>query len=137
MLDYMNLAIKESQKAYKKQDIPVGCVIVLNNKVISKAYNNRQKKHSIIGHAEINAILKAERKIKDWRLNNCDMYVTLYPCEMCKSVIKESRINHVYYLLNKENNSNKEENYIQIKDENDIINKYKSSLKKFFEQLRK
>ena len=126
MLDYMNLAIKESQKAYKKQDIPVGCVIVLNNKVISKAYNNRQKKHSIIGHAEINAILKAERKINDWRLNNCDMYVTLYPCEMCKSVIKESRINHVYYLLNKENNSNKDENYIQIKDENDTINKYKN-----------
>ena len=96
---YMNMAIKQAIKAFKKKEVPVGAVIVHNNKIIAKACNDRQNKHSVIGHAEIKAILKAAKKLRDWRLNECDLYVTLKPCAMCESIIKESRIKSVYYKI--------------------------------------
>ena len=98
---YMNMAIKQAIKAFKKKEVPVGAVIVHNNKIIAKACNDRQNKKSVIGHAEINAILKASKRLGDWRLNECDLYVTLKPCAMCESIIKESRIKSVYYILEK------------------------------------
>ena len=99
----MNIAIKEAKKAYKKGEVPVGAVIVKNNKIIAKAHNTKEKSKQAICHAEINAIKKATKKIKNWRLTNCDIYVTLFPCPMCASAIQQSRIENVYYALPCEN----------------------------------
>ena len=136
MNQYMNVALKEAIKASKKLEIPVGAVVVCNNKIIAKAHNNRQNNYNVLGHAEINAIIKASKKLKDWRLDICDLYVTLYPCEMCKIIIKESRISKVYYLLDKFEDVEKDANYFKI-EENDDFKNYKDTMKKFFEKLRK
>lgn len=98
---YINVLMSLANKAYKKNEIPVGAIIVFNNKIISKGYNKKNRKNDITNHAEIIAIKKAARKFKDWRLTNCDLYVTLEPCDMCKEIIKQSRIRNVYYLLDK------------------------------------
>ena len=134
MKDFMTLAFEESIKANKKNEIPVGAIIVRNNKVISKSHNNRQKKYNVLGHAEINAILKAEKKIKDWRLNNCDLYVTLKPCSMCENIIKQSRINNVYYILDKPNKSSIGDG--QLYDNIDLKEKYEQLLKNYFKKMR-
>lgn len=98
---YMMIAIKEAEKAYKKNEVPVGAIIVQNNKVIAKSFNTREKTHNILGHAEINTIKKASKKLRTWKLDGCEMYVTLKPCSMCETVIKQSRIKNVYYILDK------------------------------------
>ena len=130
----MTLAFEESIKANKKNEIPVGAIIVRNNKVISKSHNNRQKKYNVLGHAEINAILKAEKKIKDWRLDDCDLYVTLEPCDMCISIIKESRIKNVYYLAKNTNKSSIGDG--QLYDNIDLKEKYEQLLKNYFKKMR-
>lgn len=94
--------IKLSKKAYKKNEVPVGAIIVKNNKIIAKAYNKIEKKHDATLHAEILAIKKASKKLKNWRLNECEMYVTLEPCKMCSSAIELSRIKKIYYLVKKD-----------------------------------
>lgn len=99
MENFMETAYKEALKAYKNDEIPVGAVVVKNNRVISKAHNDRQKRSNVLGHAEINAIVKAAKRQKDWRLDGYVLYVTLEPCDMCRAIIKESRIEKVYYLL--------------------------------------
>ncbi len=93
------ILLKEAIKAYKEDEVPVGCVITKEEKIIAKAHNTRQKKHKCINHAEINAIIKAEKKLKDWRLNGCTMYVTLKPCSMCNEVIKQARIKNIFYII--------------------------------------
>lgn len=93
----MNIALNEAKKARKKCEIPIGALIVLNNKIISRAHNTKEKKKCAVFHAEINAIIKASKKLKDWRLNNCIIYVTFEPCPMCMSAIKQSRIKKVVY----------------------------------------
>ncbi|MFV0380065.1 MAG: tRNA adenosine(34) deaminase TadA [Anaerorhabdus sp.] len=97
MIDFMRLAYKEALKARDKDEVPVGAVIVFNNKVIAKAYNLRNKKQQSIAHAEILAIQKACKKIGSWRLEDCDLYVTLEPCPMCAGAIIQSRIKNVYF----------------------------------------
>ena len=134
---YLLKAYRESLKALKKREIPVGCVIVKNDKIISKAYNNRQNKYTLLGHSEINAILKAEKKLKDWRLDGCAMYVTLFPCKMCQLFINESRINKVYYLVN--NDNIKEINndlFIKINNMSNLSEEYSNILKNFFKKMR-
>lgn len=131
MEKYMKIAYKEAVKAFKKNEIPVGAVIVKNNKIIAKSRNNRQKKYNVLGHAEINCILKAEKKLKDWRLDDCVLYVTLEPCEMCFNIIKEARIKDVKYLISKKNNKNDEKNnYYEMKNE------YSKIFLSFFEKMR-
>lgn len=93
---FMKQALKEAQKAYEKLEVPVGVVIVKNNKIISRAYNQKEEKNCPIKHAEIIAIEKACKKLNNWRLNDCDMYVTLEPCSMCAGAIINSRIRKVY-----------------------------------------
>ena len=107
---YMNLALKEAIKAYKHGEIPVGAIIVKNNKIIAKGYNLKEKHHNAVHHAEIVAITKASKKIKNWRLNDCIMYVTMLPCPMCASAINQSRIKKVVYGTIP-NNINKKEIY--------------------------
>ena len=94
--EYMHQALKEAQKAYKQDEVPVGVVIVKNNEIISKAHNIKEKTNNPCGHAEILAIEKATKKIQDWRLEDCEMYVTLEPCIMCAGAIIQSRIKKVY-----------------------------------------
>ncbi len=94
----MNYALKEAQKAYNKMDVPVGCVIVYNGKVIARGYNKREKDQNVIKHAEIEAIDKACKALKSWRLNDCTIYTTLFPCPMCASAIQQSRISKLVYL---------------------------------------
>ena len=93
---YMKLALKEAKKAYDKKEIPVGAVIVKDDKVIAKAHNLKELKNDTTKHAEIIAIQKASKKLKSWRLIDCEMYVTLEPCTMCAGAIIHSRIKKVY-----------------------------------------
>ena len=93
---FMKEAFKEAKKAYKKEEVPVGVVIVKEDKIIARAYNQKEMKNSPIKHAEIIAIGKACKKLNNWRLNDCEMYVTLEPCPMCTGAIINSRIKKVY-----------------------------------------
>ena len=92
---YMDIALREAKKAYKKEEIPVGAIIVKNGKVISKAYNKKNKSNKVKDHAEILAIDKANRKLHNWRLEDCEIYITLEPCPMCASAIEQSRIKRI------------------------------------------
>ena len=92
---FMREAIREAQKAEQKEEVPIGAIIVLENKIIARGHNLREKKQLSLAHAEIEAINKACRKMKSWRLENCDLYVTLEPCPMCAGAILQSRIRKV------------------------------------------
>ena len=87
---------KLSLKAYQNDEVPIACVIVKNKKIVSKAYNLREKHKNPLYHAEVLAINKLCKKINNWRLDEYEMYVTLKPCKMCMEIIKESRIKKVY-----------------------------------------
>ena len=93
---FMEEALKEAKKAYEKEEIPVGAVIVKNGKIIARAHNLKETKNSAIAHAEILAINKANKKLNSWRLTDCDMYVTLEPCTMCMGAIILSRLRNLY-----------------------------------------
>ena len=93
---YMKEALKEAQKAYKYLEIPVGAVIVKDGKIIARAHNQKETKLDTTCHAEILAIQKASKKLKSWRLLDCEMYITLEPCSMCAGAIINSRIKKVY-----------------------------------------
>ena len=138
---YMKIALKEAQKAYKKGEVPVGAVIIKDNKVIAKAYNQKENKQNAVMHAEILAINKACKKIKTWHLENCILYTTLEPCMMCSGAIIQSRINEIYYATKNENFG--ASNYIKkynkkIKIYSGILEKESIEiLKKFFKEKRK
>ena len=94
---YMKIALKEAHKALKRNEVPVGAIIVKDNKIIAKAYNKREKTHDVTKHAEIIAISKACKKLKNWRLEGCTLYVTMEPCMMCCGAIEQSRITRIVY----------------------------------------
>ena len=94
---FMKSAIREAKKAEKAEEVPIGCVIVRDGKIIARAHNLRQTKRMATAHAEILAIEKVCRKIKDWRLDGMEMYVTLEPCAMCAGAIANSRIKKVWF----------------------------------------
>ena len=93
---FMKAALKEAKKAYDKLEIPVGAVIVKDGKIIARAYNQKEEKNDTTKHAEILAIQKASKKMKVWRLLDCDMYVTLEPCPMCAGALIQARIKNLY-----------------------------------------
>ena len=93
---YMKKALKEAKKAYDKLEIPVGAIIVKDGKIIARAHNQKETKFDTTKHAEILAIQKASKKLKSWRLIDCEMYVTLEPCTMCAGAIINSRIKKIY-----------------------------------------
>ena len=99
---YMNLAIKQANIALKHDEVPVGAIIIKNNKVISKAYNKKETKKNCTSHAEILAISKACKKIKNWRLDDCIIFVTMEPCMMCCGAIQQSRIKKIVYGVKNE-----------------------------------
>lgn len=94
---FMGRALGEAWKAYGKEEVPVGAVVVKAGKVISRGHNERETKNNALRHAEITAIEKACRKLKSWRLDGCDLYVTLEPCPMCAGAIIQARIRKVIY----------------------------------------
>jgi tRNA(adenine34) deaminase len=89
---YMRAALREAKKAYALDEVPIGCVIVQNDKIIARGYNRRNTDKNTLAHAEIAAIKKASKKTGDWRLEDCTMYVTLEPCQMCAGAIVQSRL---------------------------------------------
>ena len=94
---YMKQALKEANKALLIDEVPIGAVIVKDDKIISRGYNHRESKNDVSSHAEMEVIRKANKKLKSWRLVDCDIYITLEPCLMCMGALIQSRISHIYY----------------------------------------
>ena len=92
---YMKEAIKQAKKAYAIDEVPIGCVIVYNDQIIGRGYNRRNIDKNTLAHAETQAIRKASKKMDDWRLEDCTLYVTLEPCQMCSGAIVQARIKRV------------------------------------------
>ena len=146
-LKYMDLAFKEAEKAFKQGEVPVGAIIVKNDKIIAKAFNKKEKSHCSINHAEILAIKQASKRLKNWRLEECDIYVTLEPCPMCASAIKQSRIKNVYSAVSNKNPLNndlilkifeKDTTNTSVNFFNDLnIERSETLLQKFFANKRK
>ena len=132
---YLEKAINEAKKAYQKNEIPVGVIIVIDNKIISRAHNLRDSTNIVTKHAEIIAIEKANKKINNWRLNNAKLYTTLEPCNMCKEVLKEARVTQVIYGA-KNINSSESIDFIQINDKN-LIDMCENLIKNKFNEIRK
>ena len=104
--EFLNKAIEYANKAYKIDEVPVGAIIVKDNKIIGYGYNKKEKNNSVLEHAELRAIKMAEKKLNNWRLNGCDIYISLDPCPMCASAIKQARIDNVYTALNNSDDNN-------------------------------
>ena len=96
-IKFMRIALLEAKKAASEDEVPIGCVIVKDNKVISRGHNKREAKNDVTSHAEIEAIRKASKKLNDWQLIGCDLYVTIEPCLMCMGAIIQSHIKNIYY----------------------------------------
>ena len=94
-IKYMKEALRQAKKAYALGEVPIGCVIVYEDKIIARGYNRRNTDKNTLAHAEITAINRASKKIGDWRLEDCTLYVTLEPCQMCSGAIVQSRITNV------------------------------------------
>ena len=92
---YMKAAIREAKKAYRLEEVPIGCVTVQKGKIIARGYNRRNTDKNALAHAEMSAIKKASKKTGDWRLEDCVMYVTLEPCQMCAGAIVQCRLQRV------------------------------------------
>lgn len=125
-------------ESFNIDEIPVGAIIVKNNEIISVGINSRESNKSVVGHAEINAIESACRVIGDWRLDDCEMYVTLLPCMMCTGAIIESRIKKVYYLRDRTNVCFKTAKYLNVDkiEDDEMEEKYLKLLQLFFENKR-
>ena len=127
-----------AKKSYDIDEIPVGAIVVRNGKIISEGINSRESMNSVIGHAEINAIEEACKIVGDWRLDDCEMYVTLLPCMMCSGAILECRIKKIYYLCDRTNVCFRTSEYINVEkiDNSEYEEKYLNLLKLFFENKR-
>ena len=144
---FMKEALKEAKKAYDKLEVPVGAIIVRDNKIIARAHNLKETKFDTTKHAEILAIQKASRKLNSWRLIDCEMYVTLEPCSMCAGALINSRIKKVYIGANDEKTGavgsvfNLLEDYTfnhKVQFEKGILKKEcEKILKDFFKEIRK
>ena len=137
MSEFMELAIEQAKIAFNNGDVPVGAVIVRNNEVLSCSYNKKNTENVAVYHAEILSIINASKKIGTWYLDDCDIYVTLKPCDMCMYALAEARIRNVYYLLdsNYVDNLNKNYNKINVNKMDDVY-EYNDLISAFFKKLR-
>ncbi|MFU8792589.1 MAG: nucleoside deaminase [Acholeplasmataceae bacterium] len=143
---FMQAALKEAEKARIKNEVPVGAVVVLDDKIIARGHNLREKTQSFHAHAEFIAMLKASKKLKSWRLDQCEVYVTMEPCPMCAGAMIQSRVKKVYYAT-KDLKSGVAHSIINLFDypfnhhvdtESGILQESSESiLKTFFKTLRK
>ena len=143
---FMLKALDEAKKAYKKGDVPVGAIIVKENKIIAKAYNKKEKHKNAIYHAEILAINKACKKLKSFRLDDCEMFVTLEPCPMCSGAILSCRLKRVCFGAYDKNYGcvGSKYNFLADKDFEHLIENQggvlqedcSSIIKKFFKEIR-
>ena len=124
---------KMNKLALTNGDIPVSCVIIKDNTIISSGYNRRVKDNDPLQHAEIIAIKRASKKLKTYNLKDCELYTTLKPCRMCEEVIKESRIKNVHYILDKKKDVNNKISYHQISDD---YNYFLDEIQGFFRDKR-
>lgn len=137
MNKYMKKAIDEANIAYKEGNVPVGAVIVNKNNIVSFNHNKKNTENISVYHAEILCIIDACKKIGSWYLDNCDMYVTLEPCDMCKAAIAESRIKNVYYLVDSNYSDNLKTNINNINlNKLDDDTNYINLLSDFFKNIR-
>ena len=136
MNDIYKKILNNSIKCIKSGDVPVAAFIVKNNKIISKGINSRIKKYKTINHAEIIAINKANKKLKNCFLYDCDLYVTLKPCDMCQKVINNARIRNVFYLIDKPESKREYSKTTFININNNESQEYKKILSDFFKKLR-
>ena len=144
---FMKAALKEAKKAYEKLEVPVGAVIVKDEKIIARAHNLKETKYDTTKHAEILAIQKASKKLNSWRLIDCEMYVTLEPCSMCAGALINSRIKKVYIGASDQKTGavgsvfNLLEDYTfnhKVEYEKGVLqDECESILKEFFKELRK
>ena len=144
--NFLDLAFEYANKAFNNNEVPIGAIIVKNNEIIGCGYNSKEENNSVLKHAELIAIEEASRNLNNWRLENCDIYVTLDPCPMCASAIKQARIKNVYSALNNSDDNNLEiinkifecdktnpsVNFISNLD----VNKSKNLLNSFFKKQR-
>ena len=119
--EFFDKAFFYAQKAFEENEVPIGAVIVKNNEIIGFGYNSKEKSGSVIDHAEIKAIVMAEKNLHNWRLEDCDIYVTLDPCPMCASAIKQARIKNVFSAVSNSDENNSQI-IAQIFENNDKIN---------------
>lgn len=135
---FVDRIVDLSKMAFYNDEIPVGAIVVKNNKIIGEGINNRNRDSSVIGHAEINAIEMACRNIGDWRLDDCDLYVSLLPCMMCAGAIVESRIRKVYYLCDRTNVCFNAGDFVNIEKivDDEKLDEYVKLLQLFFENRR-
>ena len=133
---YNKILFKLAQKAYNKNEVTVSELIVYKNRIIAKAYNKKNIKNNPLLHAEIICINMAAKRLKNWNLNGCTLYVTLEPCDMCKMIISEARIDNVYYLIEKGSINNKYSKtiYEQMFDNTNVS--YKELFNNFFNKIR-
>jgi len=138
MEDYLKILLKLAKKAYNNGDIPVSAIIIYDGKIIGKGYNTRYKNSSVIGHAEINAIIQAERVLGDFRLDGCTLISSLKPCNMCCEVIKSARIKKIYYLVNQQQTLNLQKGkYCEVEfTDNKYKEEYLKLFKEFFKNMR-
>lgn len=118
---FFDEAFLYAEQAFKSDEVPIGAVIVKNNEIIGFGYNSKEKSGMVIDHAEIKAITMAEKNIHNWRLDDCDLYVTLDPCPMCASAIKQARIKNVFSAVSNSDENNSQI-IAQIFEKNDKIN---------------
>lgn len=138
MEKYFDLLYKLALKAFKNGDIPVAAILIKNDIIMASGYNNRHKKGYVLGHAEINAIIAAEKKLKDFRLDGYILITTLKPCKMCQAVIEASRVSKVYYILDgKEGKSYPQVNYEKLdKIDQKFVKNYSNLFNEFFQNIR-
>ncbi len=143
---FMKEAIKEAKKAYGKLEVPIGAVIVKDGKIIARGHNQKEEKADTTMHAEIIAIKKASKKIGAWRLNGCEMYITLEPCPMCAGAIINARLDKIYIGTMDEKNGacgsvtnvleEYKQNYKVQKEEGIHQKECEEIIKNFFKELR-
>ena len=132
MNNYIDEILNESNISLKNMDIPIGAIVVKDNIIIGRGHNERVNTPDVTNHAEIMAIREAEKHINDWRLDGCDLYVTLFPCDMCLEVIKAARVDNIYYLLDRDNKNKYERTIINKLINNKKEAEYKEKLSTFF-----
>ena len=137
MDEYIKEIIRLAYKSYENDEVPVGAIIVKDGSIIGRGFNDREYSHLITGHAEINAINDACKYIGDWRLDDCELYVTLKPCMRCSGSIADARIKRVFYLCDKTNVCENNDLFVEEKiEKSSFYDEYVNLLKLFFENKR-